>query len=435
MKRHTPVMHIALLGMLCAVAAFLGRQLHSASPSSAGIENALHHSRPDRPGRSASSLSSQAHDLAALQRLRERQEQIQPAESLQLARIPTPALREMIHSHGASLLSAASDSEAAPHGEFLRLAAVELYRRDGTEAYTWAAATPSRAVREILSHSIIIAAAADEPLLAKKWLDHCVPETTGSLTYEFEESLIKGALKRGGPKEAARLIGLLDLKDLRLPASHYPDGYDFKGLYSALAGKADLSSALGHWAMRDPDGAWAAVREDLHDKSLTEKVDAGKTFTTILQARLLHNDAAEGIPWGTARLAEFPPEDRPGILKDIASTTGRLSSYSLTAFAVALSPTDRNTLAGVLVKQHHNRERTYAVLETLPRADMLLHLANSYDVHRSRIDLAPAAAVNNPPTSRHVRSSAEASRFFADAEKRFSLTPEEITRMKAAPDR
>ncbi|WAC21183.1 hypothetical protein OVA24_07275 [Luteolibacter sp. SL250] len=435
MKHGIPLLHPALLSVLAAGGILIGRQLHSAPPASGGTESATDIPAPVRPGRPTAAASpSPAHDLAGLRRLRENQSKGEFPESLALARIPTPALKEMILAQHAFLSAAVPSRELMAHWDLIGLAAVELYRRDDAATHEWASAIPSEILREYLLRAIITGAAKDQPLLAKTWLDTYQSTEKDYLRRVVGENVLKGALERGDPAEALRLIALFDLKEPSFHGVTYPDGFDFAGLFTTLSGKANLSAPLYQWAIRNPDAAWAATRNRLQDKSLGPDSHGGP-FPSIFNAHLLRDGTELGTAWATARLAELPPSDRAACLADIATSARSISVGAVAALAGALPPADRKILASALTKNIHERDKAFAVMEVIPRGDMLRQLATVYDGNRRTLEPDPPDPGEDPLPDYAIQQLNRLRLFFTDAEKRFSLTPEEVTRMKAVPEK
>lgn len=428
-------LHFLLLSVLGAATVLLGRYLQTGAASGGGGDGPAAASTlpPARPGRPvpASSVPGTAHDLAALRRIAAGLSAGDAVESGQISRMSTPALREMITTLGASLSSGPVPDDFQARHEAIRLAAAELYHRDGDAAHAWAESLSPESLREAVLRAVILAAARDQPLLAKSWLDRFQAEPGVKKVWDFHDVALRGAMERGNMEDIARLLSEPLSDSGQFPTIDFPEGFDFAGLFGILEKKADPSGPFAHWALRDPDSAWAALKKR-HSSGEYASGSLEHLFPILFHATLLRDGTDEGVATAIARLGELSPEQRGRCLLEFRLERAGISVGAATALATRLPPADRLPLIASLLRQISQKgvhEKSFAILAALPREEMLGHLATAY-----RQGADPSDPFAHPDAARRPSGlpggmDEATSRYFTDAATRLRLTPQELARI------
>ncbi len=429
-------LHFLLLSVLGAAAVLLGRHLQTGAASGGGGEGPATASTlpPARPGRPVppSSVPGTAHDLAALRRIASGLSAGDAVESGQMSRLSTPALREMINALGETIWP----SGPVPDGfqarlEAIRLAAAELYHRDGDAAHAWAESLSPDNLREAVLRAVILAAARDQSLLAKSWLDRFQAEPGAKKMGEFRDAALRGAMERGNMEDIARLLSEPLSDSGQFPTIDFPEGFDFAGLFGILEKKADPSGPFAHWALRDPDSAWAALKQR-HSSGEYASGSLDHLFPILFHATLLRDGTEKGVSSAIARLAELSPEQRGQCLLGFGLERAGISVGAAAALATSLPPADRQPLITSLLRQIQQKgvhEKSFAILAALPREEMLGHLATAYRQGANPSDPFSHPDAATRPSRLPGGMDEATSRYFTDAATRLRLTPQELARI------
>jgi len=435
-RRRSILLHTVALCAIAAGCAFLGARFRATTALSGAMgegSTATAPARPPRPGAPATTPAAQgAHDLATLEKLRAAAGRTLSPEDRQLARLSTPALQDILLSQYSRHSGEDAISESLVIQNVTSRIVEELVRRDATTAYVWASCLSQEDASASIVDTIIITTARDQPQLASAWYEHHA-EGRPYLAAEVWKNLIKGAVGRGETAEAARFVGSFTKggEPPDIPHLSYPDGFDFRAFFDALHGKANLSTMLYQWALRDPDAAWAATGTRMRDGSLGPSGYRSGPFPTIFNSHLLRDGTEKGVAWAAAGLAAMSAEDRAASLEHLTGHAASISPGAIAALTSALPPADRNAFVDGVMKYNYERERNFAVLSVLPRAEMLRRLAKVYDNNRSHLEPTPPDPGNSINPLWAADSAASMKAYFKEAGNRFSLTPEELERIRA----
>ena len=429
-------LHFLLLSILGAATVLLGRHLHTAASRGTEGWTAAAPSRPPvRPGRPVSPtvVPGTAHDLVALRRIASGLSAGDTVESSEMSRLSTPALRGMITTLGASLSSGPAPDDVMARHEAIRLAGTELYHRDGAAAHAWAEGLSPESLREAVLRAVILAAARDQPLLARSWLDRFQAEPGAKKVWDFHDVAICGAMERGNMEDIARFLSAPSSDSGQFPTIDFPEDFDFASLFRVLEKKADPSGPFAHWAIRDPESAWSALKQR-HGSGEYASGSLEHLFPILFHATLLRDGTEEGVSTAINRLGELSPEQRTRCLSSFGLERAGISVGAAAALATSLQPADRQPLiTGLLrqIRQNHVHEKSFAILAALPREEMLGHLTSAY---REGVDpsdpFAHPAGATRPSGSPGGMDEATG-RYFTAATARLHLTPEEFARISS----
>ena len=419
------VLPILLTLALTAGGVLLGRHLAATGPSTATTteEAAASPDRPPRGNRPRPSATGEArHDLATLRAVHARIAAGETQSSRELSRLSVPALKELILGQFAEIAgTGAPTPENFPRYTAIRLALAELYRQEGPAALDWAAALQDEPARLIALQAVLQQAMKDHPDLAKPWLDRLTAQygRENIQSTSFIVTALDGARERGA-EEMVRLMALFGDQISSGLTGPYPADFDFPLLFAAFPPDGDFTRPLLHWALRDRDAAWAAVKGDFARTDPPRT--SGRNFLPLLTAAVMKDGGTQGAAWAAARLAELPPDQRAGCARDIAFSS-EISVESAVAFAAALPPEDRkfftrNALLGMMM----DWERPMAIITALPHDEAVDALIESVRGHSPTLK----GGTNNHAFLENLR------RFFTTAESRLSLTPEEQSRLQQA---
>ncbi|GAA5125791.1 hypothetical protein JIN84_14665 [Luteolibacter yonseiensis] len=311
MKSYLPLFGLLLAGILTGV--FGGRFVadHAgARPSmdhgSAGGSATL----DGRPARKVLTPAADAHDIKSLLRWWILEESGGSEESMQLGRMDGAEIRSLM----GNLVRSMSEEGWEEIDSLLSKAADELFRREGENALRWADALDVAGGRETILHSLIGSAARNDPALAKSWYDHYRLEFAKSSSSSILAAAIRGATARGVEDmiELKKIFG----NDLLfgMPIGPLPDDFDYRLFINNFsAGEPDSRTTVQYWAAKDPEAAWAGVRE----LAQTEGQQAAMYMGALFAGKAVGGKEKEAIRWLLPKLAEFSQDDRNRALDDL----------------------------------------------------------------------------------------------------------------------
>ncbi|RYD27215.1 MAG: hypothetical protein EOP87_21530 [Verrucomicrobiaceae bacterium] len=345
-----------------------------------------------------------------------------PTTELQpeVERLSTAALKALALEQTASLTTATQDERKAH--ELLRLMVLQaLWKREGAGALEWAAGLPEKKERGVISHLLLDAALPDNPAAALPWLEKYHKENGKSETNnEFLSIAMKGAVDRGAD-EVIRVFAMFSGVNLRNPLynSRYPDDFDFAKLHAALGSKTDLREAITQWALVDPDAAWDAVKNQAQSMD-----NRSNPATLLMKAVAAKEGEAAGVKWIMEKLSTLPAKERAEQLKAL-DQRGELSAEGVAIITGSLSPGERAAYVADMVRVSGATARTYAVLDTLPRNELLAALRQNLRGSNQHVGPAPGTEA----------SASYAERIVGEVQERFDLTAEEADAIrKLQPD-
>ncbi|RYD17240.1 MAG: hypothetical protein EOP88_27635, partial [Verrucomicrobiaceae bacterium] len=282
------MIHSILLVALAAGGISAGRWLrHSTVAASSQEEKAHADASHGRKGRTAATSTAPAmlHDLATLRRFAASDPDEETEEARQMARIPTAELKAMILS-----VSARIDPEQFTQENFacfrtIAAACQELYDRDGRAAYDWAATLPPGRPMAHACSTIITAAAAREPALAEELAKIYQEKHGQDLLRTLTGTLLGAYMTRGDMAGIVRLLAG-NSHHSYCPSISFPADFNFPGLLDALDEKVEVHGPVTHWAMRDPDAAWAYMMEH-HPSGKTNPGAQSNPFNIIVHSSIL----------------------------------------------------------------------------------------------------------------------------------------------------
>ena len=386
-----------------------------------------HRQRDGGPGRRAATIPPAAdddpHDLKGLKARYQKWAANASGQRAELERLSVPALRELILTQLAEMGKGARGPDSAARHGVMRAALAELYRREGTAVLEWVAGLErgeqgtarKQAMAEILRISL-----REHPEAAKPWLDRYHEEYgKDMLSSGFVSEAMRGAISRGAEDviRIQQLFGAAATSNALVGAGWaFPDGFDFAKLHAALAGQVDLTRTVKHWAARDADAAWQAVKTDV----TTGGQGASRTYGSLVAGVIAKEGEAAAVKWGIARLDELPPEQRSACLRELVNE-GRLTPDGIAAAMDLLPPADRRELTARLISQYNAQEKAITALGKLAREDLIATLEDGARKHKTILN---GDGADTYQTSLR--------RLYQDAETRFALTPAESARLQAA---
>lgn len=328
----------------------------------------------------------------------------------EIERLSTAALKQLALEQTAILASIPEEKRRA-HTVLREMVLAVLWKREGTAALEWAAGLAEKKERGQMSQLLLETALPDNPAAALPWMEKFHTEYGKSATNnEFLSLAMKGAVDRGAD-EVIRVFDMFTGVNLINPLynSRYPDDFDFAKLHAALGSKTDLREAISQWALVDPDAAWDAVKHQ--EKSADTRSNPA---TLLMKAVAIKEGEAAGVRWIIEKLSALPPNERAEQLKQL-DARGELSAEGITIITGSLSPDERPTFVAELVRVSGATPRTYAVLDTLPRQELLAALQQNLRGSNQHVGPAPGTEA----------SAAYADGIVRELQHRFGLTAEE----------
>ncbi|WAC18535.1 hypothetical protein OVA24_14970 [Luteolibacter sp. SL250] len=290
-----------------------------------------------------------------------------------LGRMDVPALQSLILEQQTAL-AAEEEGDIAAHRELLNAALAELWSRSGTAAMEWAAGLPEKDQRGTITMGLLDAALADDPVSALPWMKKYQGEFgKGDTESRFFGTAMRASAARSAD-DVIRIFGEFQGANYANPLHNagYPEDFDFAKLHAALSKKTDLSDAISAWASRDPEAAWAAITKRDSD-AMTGAFQVSTPFTAYLLGVIATDGEISGIQTIMERLSKLPEGQRTIHLHGI-DPLGTLSTEGAAALTTKLPGSEKVAYAASVVRASGDSPRSHAVLDTLPRADLIATL-------------------------------------------------------------
>jgi len=412
--------HTVLAAILLTAGILGGRAIHpsTGTPSTTGdaVENPAASRRPGRPpagnATTAAASASGGHTLSALLAF---QSAGGRAGALHqgLSRMELPALHALILEQQAAPAEESAEDTTARRN-LLKAALRELWTRSGTDALAWAAALPDRDQSGTILRGLLESALPDDPIAALPWMRK-YHETFGK--GDTSSSFLSLAMSGGAARSADDVISLFGELGQGtfvnpLYSAAYADDFDFAKLHAALDGKTDLSDAISAWAARDPDAAWAAIsKPDTGPRDEISMSYVSTPFSALLIGLISRDGEAAGVRWAMDRLASLTPDQRQVMLHGI-DPMGNLSAEGAAALSSRLTPSERASYISSIIITSGDSPRTYAVLDGLPRPDLINALRSGRRTGSSspfspRLSATRLEALDNATRARYQLTDAE----------------------------
>lgn len=217
-------------------------------------------------------------------------------------------------------------------GMATKLAATELFKRQGIPALEWA----EKSGRKDLFSALVEAAACREPKVARAWFDRLVA-THGA---------VSGAYVATAAKQAARMRGSADLLEIealyksnmiaKIP--EFADGFDHAGYLRNSADEFSCRATLRYLAAADPAAAEQLIRDGLSGQG---KVNWSYAGAAALEGRAAMTSEEEAVRWIGGVLGEVDQEARTPL---IANIVGRGTSDHRVEALIKGLPGDQDRL-------------------------------------------------------------------------------------------
>jgi hypothetical protein len=372
-----PLPYSIIAVTLLAAGAWGGWVIQSATGKTSPVESSEKSEsrsarRPARPSATTTDSSGSRHTLAALlsfQAAGGRAGDLHDG----LARMDVSSLQALILEQQTALASE-EEGDIAAHRKLLSAALAELWARSGTAAMEWAAGLPEKDQRGTITMGLLDAALVDDPVAALPWMKKYHGEfgKDDSVSRFFSTAMNAAATRSAD--DVIRIFGEFQDASFVNPLhnAEYPEDFDFAKLHTALSKKTDLSDAISAWASRDPEAAWAAITKRDSD-TMTGAFQVSTPFTAYLLGVVATDGEISGIQSVMDRLSKLPEGQRTIHLHDIDSM-GNLSTEGAAALATMLPSSEKAAYAASVVRASGDSARTHAVLDTLPRADLIATL-------------------------------------------------------------
>jgi hypothetical protein len=287
----------------------------------------------------------------------------------------------------------------------------ELYRREGADALERVSRWPEPLdVDEAISVIMLLHISAD-------W------ESAISLLEKFPEpldpSVLAAAMKKAAGRSAddfLRVAALTPERDRLNPFSNwqafdepmeFAAGFDFGRVY-ASRGMDDMDVYLKEWGIRQPDAAWDAMSRALSAADQLGWPNVTGNLSILVDGVVRKDGELAGMDWLGGKVAALPPEVRAGLF-----TSGMfdifVSGEAHLRFFAHLEPSDVSDFIGAQI--HFSENVFYPAMEQLPREE-LIPLLGQLALKPTWTNLDAGAATR--------------------LQQRFSLTPDEVQRIKLA---
>lgn len=410
-----PLAHAAVAILAVSAGIFSGRLIPQPQSDS------RHSSIPIRPSRATLSENvvpalpdeSVGRNLDQVRDLLRRQETDPLDIAGQMQRLGPGALKELASAMAEASLVGESDPAVSA---ILKAALRQLYRLEGITAIEWVSgwSEPSRltGMEEILAIAV-----RDNVTAAKPWIER------HEITYGRSETsdLYSQAMKGGKERTAEDLIKVYETfppgsrRSIRDLLGNFADDFDFAKAFSALRGKKDVQDLLHYWAIRDKQAAWAALKSDLQERGKP----ASYGFDRFVTGVITKEGEEQGLKTVLTLVAELPDDQKELCLRNLNG--GMLTTGGIQSIIPSLSSQERRTLADEMVASYNGGESALLLLDSLPREEMIAALESSFSKNRGMF---------TPPSDELTASGI--GRVSKEVEHRYSLTAEEMERIRAA---
>ncbi len=371
-----PLPHSIIAVTLLAAGAWGGWAIQSATGKASPVESSEKSEsrstrRPVRPPATTDSSGSR-HTLAALlsfQAAGGRAGDLHDG----LGRMDVPALQALILEQQTAL-TAEDEGDIAAHRKLLYAALAELWSRSGTAAMEWTTGLSDKEQRGTIFIGLLDAALADDPVAVLPWMKKYQGEFgKGDTESRFFSTAMKASAARSAD-EVIRIFGEFPGTNHANPLHNagYPEDFDFAKLHAALSKKTDLSDAISAWASRDPDAAWTAINKRDSD-TMTGAFQVSTPFTAYLLGVVATDGEISGIQTVMERLSKLPEGQRIIHLHGI-DPLGTLSTEGAAILTTKLPSSEKVAYAASVVRASGDSARTHAVLDALPREDLIATL-------------------------------------------------------------
>jgi len=343
---------------------------------------------------------------------------INPGVSRQIERMDASALRSM----AMEIVGDVSRKPLVYSTENQRLMTAvleELYRREGIGMMEWVDAIPEKVERTNLTSFAIRVLVKENPDSASPWIEKH-KEVFGDDPHKrglLSQPAITGATERG----AEELLKAIRQNGTSYLSSDFPEDFDFAKLFAGLReegaypegqGKPLANPAGTAWMARDPDAAWAALKDEVAE---------GKTMLGPLAAGMSAREGeAAGMTWAAEKIATLPQEHRELAVSTLFIGVTSFGSEAVSTAMTALPETEKRIFLRRLVGSGYaDSAAVFKGLDALPRDEAVGLIA----------DAAGNSSLFSP---REIHQQAlDARRFLEDAKTRYHYTAEESARIDA----
>ena len=412
--------HTLLAIVMLTGGILLGRGLSPGGKDSTATADpvANRSSRPNRARMATRGPEADRHDLASLKAIHERNVHKGTDQQRSMESLDAAALKALALEQWALTKSTTTDDEAAARRQVADDALRELYDREGVAALEWAEGLEKDDTTASIGAALLTHAFRNDPVSAQPWLDKYIAKNGRNWAiHEICRSGVLGAAERGAD-EVIRVVGIFnDPSYSALQNVDFPEGFDFAKLHAALGGTTDIGLALSQWTIRDPEAAWTAVKDKI-EAAPGMRGYTVEAFGSVMMGAVAKDGEIAGVTWAMERLAELTPALRAACLQRI-NTEGELSVEGMSALAGHLPTEERQTFAHNLIGKQGITPNALALLDAMPREDMLALLSG--DVALIPVHSGPAAG-----TAAH---DSQSRKLRGELQTRYQLSPEEMERI------
>lgn len=219
------------------------------------------------------------------------------------------------------------------------------------------------------------------------------------------------------------IASMEDLRYSDVLRTGYADDFDFAAAARGLPGTSGhLSHLVRQWAGRNPDEAWAELKEAVEPRDRTKRLNA---VHAIAVGAFVNLGERAGAEWTVSRMQELPEDERKALAESLAygirdrdtliATLGKLEGGARTGFLSAFSYSDVG------------EDTRLDVMASLPREELVGMVGQQRAGSRGGISANSHMGQAWMDDAR-ARSDAR----FAEMNQRFAFTPEELSRIDSA---
>jgi hypothetical protein len=374
-----------LLALFCGSSlAFI---IHHSSSDKSSTTNPV--ATPSRPGASAPPSSDPTHTLTALRRLslNPSTSPLTAEEAAAISRMSTPELQELIARIGVQYSQHRELASSGMYNAITHAAVAGLYNSDPAAAIDWAQSLGGDGID--IATQLVNEASLNDPELSATWIQRLRPQFgDGWCSERAGEALAKAPLsgaettlaleqafsKNPGPDP-------FDVDDLSAPApivhlyskpAGYSEDFDFKTYVDRSSQDRAVRDAATYWAARDPDSAWAGLRDTISARP--------QLFGAMTSGIATMQGEPAAAQWVAARLDDAPAEARAALIASLTTVPAPYSDREnpatderLAALMTALPrDEDRLTLASQSFTPQDDGTAKIATLQLLPTPELQL---------------------------------------------------------------